>query len=596
MLEVTKTARLYQGATDLPALQISAFPTGRDIWRVDWFGPIAFPNRMERKKHPSVLVYLSKVIAPSPLEHQSRLLLPSCTLPANQQAKRWVSVGTTLLLRIGDLWQNQSLIGRPVYDEATFTDVTIDREHASLTKAGLSFEDGSFLLPLSHHPWHLHNTHSYCVNVKLPDDRILVVPCMELVRFYFGSSSELITRLFAPPLTRSRLYEKSYTSSKGRMNLELAERIPSASAEDIGRIAGSDFAWRAAALVTSSCLKASAAGRDIYPQTLFPFEGNTTLKAIGKWLPRGDAEQSTFLAYQILSCSHPFPFQSLHFKRNKGSAPSHGKNATNAGATSAEARPQRTAAKPKTSSLQEHDASSTLAATVRVVSGRRRFTDLEHKFIRAEQAIRPPAAPMKPSGSSPAVTDLATGDPGSSKRIRPVSLIDASAHARTEPPSFLCTTLAAMESIEGLQVSLLQTSEDQGWTVPAVYLADEDGVVRDQRTARGKTKKSRRVASFVLRMGTTNAIATVFEEVSALLILNSLTPELASNPTAECLRIAARGGSLSSLGICRTFIPVAMPDGVPVARHALIRGLADIARQQAKRQSLNTLNLVTKSD
>jgi hypothetical protein len=153
-----------------------------------------------------------------------------------------------------------------------------------------------------------------------------------------------------------------------------------------------------------------------------------------------------------------------------------------------------------------------------------------------------------------------------------------------------------MESIEGLQVSLLQTSEDQGWTVPAVYLADEDGVVRDQRTARGKTKKSRRVASFVLRMGTTNAIATVFEEVSALLILNSLTPELASNPTAECLRIAARGGSLSSLGICRTFIPVAMPDGVPVARHALIRGLADIARQQAKRQSLNTLNLVTKSD
>lgn len=221
-------------------MRIDAFPKGKDIWRIDWFGPIAFPDRMARRRQPSVLVYLSKVVASSLIENPSALLQPNCTLPASQQAKRWVSVGTTLLLRIGDLWQNQTLVARPGYEQAIFENVTINREQTSLVKAGLSSDAGSFLLPLAHHPWHLNNTHSYCVRVALPDDRFLVVPCMELVRFYFGSSSELISRLFAPPLTRSKLHHKSFLTQKGFMSLELAERIPRASADDIARIAGSD--------------------------------------------------------------------------------------------------------------------------------------------------------------------------------------------------------------------------------------------------------------------------------------------------------------------------------------------------------------------
>ncbi len=56
-------------------LRISAFPKSKDLWRVDWFGPIAFPNRMLRQRHPSVLVSLSKANAPDGATRLSLLSL-----------------------------------------------------------------------------------------------------------------------------------------------------------------------------------------------------------------------------------------------------------------------------------------------------------------------------------------------------------------------------------------------------------------------------------------------------------------------------------------------------------------------------------------
>jgi hypothetical protein len=101
------------------------------------------------------------------LETPAVLLQPDSTSSAHYQTKRWVSVGTMMLLRIGDLWQNQTLIARPGYEQETFKGLLIDRDHVTLIKAGVSFEDGCFLLPLAQHPWHLNNTHSYCTCVEL---------------------------------------------------------------------------------------------------------------------------------------------------------------------------------------------------------------------------------------------------------------------------------------------------------------------------------------------------------------------------------------------------------------------------------------------
>ena len=191
--------------------------------------------------------------------------------------------------------------------------MTINPETASFTKAGKDI-DGHFLLPLGHHPWHRLHTHSYCVMVALEDGKRLLIPCMELIRFYFGSSSIFLQRLFTEPLGRNTLWtSKTFDPYVQHLHLVLADRISGVSASDIGRIAQSQFAWRSAAGIYSSCMRASMQEQPIYPCTGFPFEGYTDLEVSGIWLPFGEQENQTFLVYQIHSCTHPFPFKKLTY-------------------------------------------------------------------------------------------------------------------------------------------------------------------------------------------------------------------------------------------------------------------------------------------
>ena len=279
---------------------IWALPQDGNFWRIDWLGELAFPNRSIRRTQPSVLLYISRVVEPGFLDNPSVLLNPTSTSPAKAQRKVWVSVGTLPLLRVGDIWQNGKLALSPEYQTETFPETVIDERKVTLIKAGLNLDEKGFLLPLSEHPWHLNCTHSYCVLVDLPSGRRMVIPCVELIRFYFGSSGSLITKLCLPPLTRGALYTKAeYDKASGRLVLELAERVSGASAADIGRLHLDKMAWQAALHVGTSALKASLASQQPYPQALFPFQGDTTLIASGKWLPFGDQKESTFVVFSL---------------------------------------------------------------------------------------------------------------------------------------------------------------------------------------------------------------------------------------------------------------------------------------------------------
>ena len=170
-------------------LRIAVFPKGPTPWRLDWFGDIAFPDRSIRRRQPSVFVHLSRVTDSRFHDDPAVLLSAHSTAPPNFQRRVWVSVGTLPLLRVGDVWRDGQLDVRPDYELEEFTDVQIDQNTTTLIKAGLNLDDGGFLLPLSEHPWHIQCTQSYCLLVDLPDSRRLIIPCMEMIRFYFGSSS-----------------------------------------------------------------------------------------------------------------------------------------------------------------------------------------------------------------------------------------------------------------------------------------------------------------------------------------------------------------------------------------------------------------------
>lgn len=490
---------INQAPKERPPLRISNFPDDGNVWRVDWFGSIAFPDRIQRRKHPSVLVSLSKVMAPDALLNPAALLDPLFTSP--KQTKRWISVGTTMLTGVGDLWQNQTLVASPDYEVEAFHDIELNRDTAHMVKAGSSLEaDEGFLLPMAEHPWHMGNTHSYCLRVTLPDGRYLVVPCMELVRFYFGSSSDLLNRLFTPPLTRDKLYSKAaWDLRRRKLSLNLADQIHGASAADIGRIAGDDAAWLAAMLVPSSCLRASVSGREIYPQAAFPFEGMTTLIASGKWLSQGDRPRQTFLVYQLRSCAHPFPFKALRYSlsghatykhRRTNEQGDHSSDAANAGSSRARASRQ-----PTDPTLIERDASSALSPQQYVVNVRRRFPDLQRKTVWAKKAVQSGSAPMMSKGAP--VNDLAVGESGSTQRVRPVTIAQALQNDNTAVPPFLKCVVDALRCLEDFDIDVLTASQEDGWTVPLTLLADDDGVIADEYfVSEGTGPRPRRVAVF----------------------------------------------------------------------------------------------------
>ena len=459
-------------------LKLFALPKGNGFWRIDWFGDIAFPDRTARRKQPSVFLHLSRVTDRRFLEDPSVLLSPECTAPARFQKKVWVSVGTLPMLRVGDIWRDGMLECRPDYELERFAGLEINSNTTSFIKAGLNLNEQGYLLPLAEHPWHLQNTKSYCLMVKLPENKRLIVPCLELVRFYFGSSSGLLSKLFMPPLEHEALYSNAqWQPFTGRLSIELAEGISGASASDIGRIHTNPVAWRAAALVGASALRASVAQQPIHPQGIFPFEGKTDLIACGKWLSFAGQERSTFIVYSLRSCSHPFPFKTLRYEIKGGRSRPINRVGFPGGITPT---PKHTGARDaKHQELTERDASGKLAPKVHPIRAEARFPDLLRKTVWKSTLLNEQAQKQVSRAIEP-VDKVAVGEPGSVQRIRPMDLamVDMDKeHDRKSIPSFLQQTIAGLQEIEGIRIELLTQSDEDGWTVPVSVLCDEDGVI-----------------------------------------------------------------------------------------------------------------------
>jgi len=495
--------------------RISVFPKGPTSWRIDWFGDIAFPDRSVRRKQPSVFIHLSRVTDSRFHDDPNVLLSAHSTVSPNFQRRVWVSVGTLPLLRIGDIWRDGQLEVRPDYELEEFTDIQIDQSTTTLIKAGLNLDEGGFLLPLSEHPWHIQCTQSYCVMVDLPGARRLIVPCMELIRFYFGSSSNLITKLFLPPLERDSLYENATLNTKsGRLMLALAEKMSGASAADIGRLHLEPAAWRAAAHVGASILKASVANQAIYPQALFPFEGKTTLVASGKWLSFADQPRATFLVYNLRSCTHPFPFTSLRYEVKggrpkppppEGEAANSNTNQTVASATDAKDQP-----------IVEHDPSNNLAPRTRSFRVEPRFPDLIPKSIWKSRSISLEDQAARRKSKAVPVESAALGEPGSERRTRPLdlALLATSEFWKSQLiPEFLRDTVFQLRFLQGMTVELLTESNRDNWTVPVSILSDEDGEISSQLfiSASDGSSRLRRASVFAFKRGEEHVCAVVIE-------------------------------------------------------------------------------------
>lgn len=494
------------------SIRLSALPKGDRFWRIDWLGDIAFPDRMVRRTQPSVFVHLSPLVDETVLAQPEGLLAPAATHHGYYQRRVWVSVGTLPLLRVGDIWQDGELVAEPDYELEAFQGVQIDDDTTQLIKAGLNLDERGFLLPLGEHPWHRQATQSYCLSVDLPGSRQLVIPCMELIRFYFGSSSGLLTKVFLPPLLRESLYTEAQFNKRNRqLSLDLADRISGSSASDIGRIHLEPAAWRSAAHIGASMLKASVAGQAVYPQAFFPFEGKTNLVAAGKWLSFEGRDKATFVVFSLRSCSYPFPFRSLRYKVKH--APARPPRTGDIAQRQAVAR--RKSPDEAHQTLDEVDASSQLAHKTKTYKVQLRFPDLAQKPVWKSKDISPADSTVG-GAPAPPMTSAAVGQGGSTRRTRPIDFALLTGDAKLDGkdiPAFLKDTVLALRQLSGIDMALLTDSDADGWTVPVTVLCDDDGEI-DPRlflSEPGQAERLRRACAIAFKQGDEHICAVLVE-------------------------------------------------------------------------------------
>ncbi len=288
---------------------------------------------------------------------------------------------------------------------------------------------------------------------------------MEIVRFYFGSSSTLLSRLFRPDLKREDLYDPEQSRvipARTHAHLHLTDGLPGRSAVDVARIAGDKAAWRSVIQIGLSMATDHHQG---YIRTGFPFTGRTTLQARGKWLPLGNHPRQTFVVHQLLSCTHPLPFQNLSYRAEPSSRGASHERSKPAASASREAKK---AADVSTQTLLEKDAGRLAGATFSFTESQR-FPDLIPKLVyRKQRDTREDPQRTAASSASGPIVGLALGEPASSDRIRPAEL-EAEPQS---PPAFLERVVEFLSCVTDLTFRQLTNSGEDGWTVPLEVLVE----------------------------------------------------------------------------------------------------------------------------
>lgn len=291
--------------TPEPPVLIPLRNLGSAPLRIEWFGDVAYAGRSGGRS-PMVAVTLAR-------GHQGQWIRTGIVDDTPLSAS--IPIAYLRLLRIGDIWVSGQRVGTdPGSTRTTFQNLQIDDSTTSVLPAGLPVaEDGgkpTYLLPFSDFDGHRGHTGAFCARVRLPEGGFLVVPCMELIRFYFGDSGLLLKRLFSGATATDNLYLSAWRSDvSGAAHLTLAPGLPFPAARTVARIAFDRHAARAAAWIAKSGVTAAAHSERHYPRTTFPFKGETNFTVEGRWLEGG--ERRVFLVERILQCSHPFPFEWL---------------------------------------------------------------------------------------------------------------------------------------------------------------------------------------------------------------------------------------------------------------------------------------------
>ncbi|MDP1734456.1 MAG: hypothetical protein Q8L44_08845 [Sulfuritalea sp.] len=149
------------------------------------------------------------------------------------------------------------------------------------------------------------------------DPWAVLIPVIELIRFYYASSTRLAQALFWGVYAESINPEKCGQISEGPYRIHLRKWIADTDAWTLARFHASRYMQQQVRGLYTGLQRHYVDSFSIDPGPFhalkcgFPFAGKTTVEAITLPLPGPTDEHRRILVLKLLSCSAPFPFDDL---------------------------------------------------------------------------------------------------------------------------------------------------------------------------------------------------------------------------------------------------------------------------------------------
>lgn len=224
-------------------------------------------------------------------------------------------------VRLGDIWKDGSLIESVPLTRLVFEELLVDEQTTEVVPSGLPYSppDGtsSYVLPFGAFDAHRDHTRSWVARVQVDPGTVLVVPSLELFRFYFGATGSVLEGVMSGGDAEQRLYHAAYISrTSNAANIVLGMGMPAAAAPTVARIALDDEAKKAFFTLVKGGRIAGLNKTEWHPRMGFPFAGKTNLTVDGLWLETPG--QRTFVALRLIRCTYPHPFERLNYSIDGG--------------------------------------------------------------------------------------------------------------------------------------------------------------------------------------------------------------------------------------------------------------------------------------
>lgn len=446
--------------------RIKEFPTDGKYWRVDWLGALE-PN-------PNITTepFFQIVLSPfhsAPLGLDADKLSSITVTDPKQQRVRRIGIGQLRFVDIGSVWKDGLHQGLFAGRDEIFFDLQINPKSVRIIPA-LHKDNGWNVIPYSHYRVGKAGAGSFLVAVEYEGDPYgILIPAMELIRFYYAVSSNLAHAIFSGAFQHSldsivNVARTWYSKEDDRVFLGLRQQVTDDEGWIIARILRSEQAARSCRHIYDSFLKDIVNKKYIHLSSGFPFHGVTNLQAKVKKIPGPDGKWRN-LILSLDSCSAPMPFSELTVIRDNDG----GKGNPDTDIPTDQKKPYSRNAKPSNGKddlpLQSQNDTNAALSTVILKAASGRFSALDGRKPDKLTKEQCEYHSVGLSGGGFTVDALGTGQGGygqDEKNTQRANIVSGRNRKKAAAPSFdiFIEAIDNLNKKEGIQASIREVGPE----------------------------------------------------------------------------------------------------------------------------------------